>query len=291
MSSPFVSRRQRRREHDDVVLRQLGVELVERDDALEPGGGPSSTRRRTPVHARRARRAARAAAPPSPPTPTISARTRVHLAQHRVEPHERRLVPLGAPLLIDREVEPAQKVQHARDDVLGDRDRVDAGRVREQHVARDHLRIERAAHAGGRRVNPAQPLAPRERAVAECRSRNRPRRRESRPSPRRSAAAVRRRRSSSARARRACASPAALRRGAALAVGRERPVLRGRREVDDEQVGPDHSVVMLMTSCRARSRSHEHVELLRRADELELEGAVGVVLEGAPCERHGRRSR
>ena len=54
------------------------------------------------------------------------------------------------------EVESAQKVQHAGDDVLGDRHGMDAGGIGEQHVARAHLLVQRRADAGRGRVDPAE---------------------------------------------------------------------------------------------------------------------------------------
>ena len=82
----------------------------------------------------------------------------VHLAQRARVADERLLVPMSSPLLVDDDVQAAQKEEHRRDDVLGDRYCVDAGGVGEEDVARHHVLVQRAAHAGRRRVDPVQRL-------------------------------------------------------------------------------------------------------------------------------------
>ena len=224
----------------------------------------------------------------------MSTRHSRHLAQRRVVGDEERLVPLAAPLLVDRDVEPAQEVQHAGDDVLGDRDGVDARRVREQDVAC------RRSPSRARCRRPPRPSAPSgARAPRASRSRVNAeaevdlRVRESPPSPRRSRPAGRRRRSSSARARRTISQPG-RRFGAQprLALRRERPVLRRRREVDDQP--PRRSVngaPTQTTSSRRAAPPSAMSNCLDGPDELQLEGAILLVLEHARALDHGCRAR
>ena len=183
--------------NDYVVARQLLVQRLQRHNALEP-------RRRTELRpppdpgAAGAKRGQSLSDGLSDPAGSDDQRPHgVHLAQHRVEAHERRLVPLGAVLLVHRVVEAPQKMEDAGHHVLGHRYGVDARGVRECHIAGEHLGIERGADAGRRGVHPAEIPAPRRGARGESRSRSRPRPRGRRRAPRRSDAAGRRRRSSS----------------------------------------------------------------------------------------------
>src|SRR4029079_5567430 len=148
-----------RRQDDDVVVRQLCVQVVEADRALEPC-------RRTQPYATPDASAPRAEGRqsfsnrPADPADADDQRTdAIHLTQYRVYRHERRLVPFDSPLLVERDVQSSQKVQHSGDDILGDRNRVDAGRVRERDVALHHFAIKRRAHPGSRRVCPSKPLS------------------------------------------------------------------------------------------------------------------------------------
>ena len=115
-----------------------------------PGGGPSSDRRRSPVQ-RAPSAVSRSSDGLSDPADSDDQRPHgIHLAQHRVEAHERRLVPLRAALLVDRVVESAQKMEHAGHDVLRDRYGVDArgvGEPRRWRPSRDTIAVPTPAAA------------------------------------------------------------------------------------------------------------------------------------------------
>src|SRR5207253_11057270 len=71
---------------------------------------------------------------------------------------ERLLSPFERASPSDRDVQSAKKIEHGRDDVFGDWNRMHARRVREQHVAVEHLRIERVPDARRRRMHPLELL-------------------------------------------------------------------------------------------------------------------------------------
>src|SRR5688572_32128305 len=75
------------------------------------------------------------------------------LANKAVVGHEEGLVPAALALLLLGDIEAAKKVEDSRHDVFRDRYRVHASGVREDDVAREHLRVQRASDAGGGRVH------------------------------------------------------------------------------------------------------------------------------------------
>ena len=144
----------------------------------------------------------RARLAPIGPAPRIARFAAVQLAHAAAVGDHGEAVPFGALLQPLRFVEVARQHQHLPDDVLGDADRVQPGRVGQHHVAGDQRRIQDSPRSRPTPNGSSAAAAPRRSARAAGASRRRPRRRPAPPAARPRPRPTRPRAAGSARATR-----------------------------------------------------------------------------------------